>query len=121
MAARASRRYNLGGHRRISLFVDEVANVINQPLIEIPNKSTEGGIFTTCAMQALADLAQRLGSEAAARMALDNLNNLIALRSNDRLTQDFVVETVGKTAIHALCASLRSGADVHLGDFSSSY
>ena len=121
LAARAGMRYNLGGYRRISLFVDEVSNVINQPLIEILNKGAEGGIFTTCAMQTLADLAKRLGSEDAARMALGNLNNLIALRSKDRPTQDFVVETFGKTAIHTMRVGLTSGADAHLGDFSSSY
>jgi conjugal transfer pilus assembly protein TraD len=54
-------------------------------------------------------------------MALGNLNNLIALRSKDRPTQDFVVETFGKTAIHSLRVGLSSGADAHLGDFSSSY
>ena len=121
LAARAGMRYNLGGHRRIALFVDEVSNVINQPLIEILNKGAEGGIFTTCAMQTLADLAKRLGSEDAARMALGNLNNLIALRSKDRPTQDFVVETFGKTAIHTMRVGLSSGGDAHLGDFSSSY
>ena len=121
LAARAGMRYNLGGYRRISLFVDEVSNVINQPLIEILNKGAEGGIFTTCAMQTLADLAKRLGSEDAARMALGNLNNLIALRSKDRPTQDFVVETFGKTAIHSLRVGLSHGADAHLGDFSASH
>lgn len=121
LAARAGMRYNLGGYRRIALFVDEVSNVINQPLIEILNKGAEGGIYTTCAMQTLADLARRLGSEAAARMALGNLNNLIALRSKDRPTQDFVVETFGKTAVHTVRMSLGSGSDAHLGDFSSSY
>ena len=106
LAARAGMRYNLGSYRRISLFVDEVSNVINQPLIEILNKGAEGGIFTTCAMQTLADLAKRLGSEDAARMALGNLNNLIALRTKDRPTQDFVVETFGKTAIHTMRVGL---------------
>ena len=120
-AARAGMRYNLGTYRRISLFVDEVSNVINQPLIEILNKGAEGGIFATCAMQTLADLARRLGSEDAARMALGNLNNLIALRTKDRPTQDFVVETFGKTAIHTVRVGLSHGADAHLGDFSSSY
>ncbi|WP_406625184.1 conjugative transfer system coupling protein TraD [Acidovorax sp. SDU_ACID1] len=120
-AARAGMRYNLGQYRRISLFVDEVSNVINQPLIEILNKGAEGGIFATCAMQTLADLARRLGSEDAARMALGNLNNLIALRTKDRPTQDFVVETFGKTAIHTVRVGLSHGADAHLGDFSSSY
>ncbi|MFY9511927.1 MAG: conjugative transfer system coupling protein TraD [Rubrivivax sp.] len=121
LAARAGMRYNLGGYRRISLFVDEVSNVINQPLIEILNKGAEGGIYTTCAMQTLADLAKRLGSEDAARMALGNLNNLIALRTKDRPTQDFVVETFGKTAIHTLRLGLSHGGDAHLGDFSSSH
>lgn len=120
-AARAGMRYNLGSYRRIALFVDEVSNVINQPLIEILNKGAEGGIFTTCAMQTLADLAKRLGSEDAARMALGNLNNLIALRTKDRPTQDFVVETFGKTAIHTVRVGLSHGSDAHLGDFSSSY
>lgn len=120
-AARAGMRYNLGSYRRISLFVDEVSNVINQPLIEILNKGAESGIFTTCAMQTLADLAKRLGSEDAARMALGNLNNLIALRTKDRPTQDFVVETFGKTAIHTVRVGLSHGSDAYLGDFSSSY
>lgn len=121
LAARAGMRYNLGICRRISLFVDEVSNVINLPLVEILNKGAEGGIFTTCAMQTLADLARRLGSEDAARMALGNLNNLIALRTKDRPTQDFVVETFGKTAIHTVRVGLSHGADAHIGDFSSSY
>nr|WP_297383319.1 conjugative transfer system coupling protein TraD [uncultured Roseateles sp.] len=120
-AARAGMRYNLGTYKRISLFVDEASNVINLPLIEILNKGAEGGIFATLAMQTLADLAKRLGSEDAARMALGNLNNLIALRTKDRPTQDFVVETFGRTAIHTVRVGLSHGADAHLGDFSSSY
>jgi conjugal transfer pilus assembly protein TraD len=121
LSAFAGMRYNLGGDRRISVFVDEVANVINQPLIEILNKGAESGIHTTCAMQTIADLAKRLGSEAAARQALGNLNNLLALRSKDRPTQDFIVETFGKTAIHTLRVGLNHAADAHLGDFSSAY
>lgn len=121
LAARAGMRYNLGAYLRIGLFVDEVANVINQPLIEILNKGAEGGIYTTCAMQTLADLTKRLGSEAAARMALGNLNNLLALRTKDRPTQDFIVETFGRTAIHTLRHGLSHGADTHLGDFSASH
>lgn len=118
LAARAGMRYNLGSSRRISLFVDEMANVINLPLIEILNKGAEGGVTTVCAMQTLADLAKRLGSEDAARMALGNLNNLIALRSKDRPTQDFIVETFGKTGIHTMKVALNQGADTHLGDWS---
>ncbi|MBX3602434.1 MAG: conjugative transfer system coupling protein TraD [Rubrivivax sp.] len=119
LAARAGMRYNLGSSRRITLVVDEIANVINQPLIEILNKGAEGGIHSICAMQTLADLAKRLGSEDAARMALGNLNNLFALRSKDRPTQDFIVETFGKTGIHTMRVGLNQGADTHLGDWSA--
>lgn len=120
LSAFSGMRYNLGGDRRISLFVDEVTELINQPLIQLLNKGVESGINTTCAMQTLADLARRLGSEAAGQ-ALGNLNNLIAPRSKDRPTQDFIVETFGKTAIHTLRVGLNNAADAHLGDFTSAY
>ncbi|MRV70564.1 conjugative transfer system coupling protein TraD [Duganella sp. FT92W] len=118
-AARSGMRYNLNSHRRIALYVDEVSNVINIPLIEILNKGAEGGVYTTVAMQTLADLAQRLGSENAARMALGNLNNLIAFRTKDRPTQDFIVETFGRTGIHTTRVGRTTATDGHLGDFTS--
>ena len=119
LAARAGMLYNLDKYRRVALFVDEVSNVINTPLIEILNKGAEGGIYTTVALQTLADLAQRLGSENAARMALGNLNNVFAFRTKDRLTQDFIVETFGKTGIHSLKIGQTDAADSHVGDFTS--
>ena len=121
LAALAGIRYNMGEHEpRISLYVDEISDVINQPLIQILNKGAESGIYTTCSMQTLADLAERLGSEEAARKAVGNLNNLIALRSKDRPTQDFIVETFGKTPIHNIDVSIGTHADAHLPDFSGS-
>ena len=121
LAALAGIRYNLGEHEpRISLYVDEISDVINQPLIQILNKGAESGIYTTCSMQTLADLAERLGSEEAARKAVGNLNNLIALRSKDRPTQDFIVETFGKTPIHSIDVSIGTHTDAHLPDFSGS-
>ncbi len=121
LAALAGMRYNLdAAEPRISLFVDEIADVINQPLIQILNKGAESGIYTTCAMQTLADLADRLGSEEAARRAVGNLNNLIALRSKDRPTQDFIVETFGKTPIHSVEVSLGTHTHARWPDFSGS-
>ena len=114
----AGRRYNLGlsalNSRRISLFVDEVSNVINIPLIEILNKGAESGIATTCAMQTIADLAHRMGSLEAAHVVLGNLNNLIALRTKDQMTQNFVVETLGNTYIANQSLSINNRAPDHL-------
>lgn len=118
-AARAGMLYNLDQYRRVALFVDEVSNVINTPLIEILNKGSEGGIYTTVALQTFADLAQRLGSENAARMALGNLNNIFAFRTKDRLTQDFIVETFGRTGIHSMRIGHTDAIDAHVGDFTT--
>ena len=121
LAALAGIRYNLDAPEpRSSLFVDEVADVINQPLIQILNKGAESGITTTCAMQTLADLADRLGSDDAARKAVGNLNNLFALRSKDRPTQDFIVETFGKTPIHSVDVSIGTHTPARWPDFSGS-
>lgn len=114
----AGRRYNLGlfalNSKRISLFIDEVSNVINVPLIEILNKGAESGIQTTCAMQTIADLAHRMGSVEAAHVVLGNLNNLIALRTKDQMTQKFVVETLGKTYIANQTLSINNRASDNL-------
>lgn len=114
----AGRRYNLGisalNSKRISLFIDEVSNVINVPLIEILNKGAESGIQTTCAMQTIADLAHRMGSVQAAHVILGNLNNLIALRTKDQMTQNFVVESLGNTYIANQSLSINNRAPDHL-------
>lgn len=114
----AGRRYNLGlsalNSKRISLFIDEVSNVINVPLIEILNKGAESGIQTTCAMQTIADLAHRMGSVEAAHVVLGNLNNLIALRTKDQMTQKFVVDTLGKTYIANQTLSINNRASDNL-------
>jgi len=119
LAARSGMRYNLGGYRRITLAADEVSNVINQPLIEILNKGAEGGIYSIVAMQTISDLVNRLGSQDAARMALGNLNNLIAFRSKDQPTQEFICETFGKTGIHSMKVGRNTASDGHLSDFTS--
>lgn len=123
LASLAGSRYNRGSEpSRISLFVDECANVINRPLIELLNKGAESGIRTTCAMQTVSDLAARLGSQNEARMALGNFNTVIALRTKDLVTQQFVTETFGKTYIAQIDAAVSSGS--HTGgaaDFASGY
>lgn len=115
LAAFAGKRYNRGisgtNVGRVALFVDETACVINPPMIEILNKGMEAGVHVTAAMQTIADLATRLGSQDAARMALGNFNNLIALRSKDHSTQEFICETLGRTTVWETSASVSSTAE----------
>ena len=122
LASCAGERYNNTSISRntVSLFVDECANTINRSLIEILNKGAESGLRTTCAMQTVADLAARLGSTDEARMALGNFNSLVALRTKDRLTQEFVAETFGRTYIANTAATLTSASDTaHPGHFTA--
>lgn len=122
LASCAGERYNNTSISRntVSLFVDECSNTINRSLIEILNKGAESGLRTTCAMQTVADLAARLGSTDEARMALGNFNSLVALRTKDRLTQEFVAETFGRTYIANTAATLTNVSDTaHPGHFTA--
>lgn len=118
LTAYAGKRYNRGESGtsigRISLFVDETANVVNPPMIELLNKGMEAGVHVTAAMQTIADLTVALGSEARARQALGNFNNLISLRTKDRETQAFVAETFGRTVLEANSLAQGSAASSEL-------
>ena len=109
LASLAASRYNRRDKpTRINLFIDEASNAMSEALIEILNKGAEAGIRTTCAMQTVSDLTARLKSEASARMALGNFNNLIALRTKDLETARFAIETFGRTKIASMTTGLAS-------------
>jgi len=95
--------------KRIQMFVDEAAEVVNLPLIQLLNKARGAKNTLTLAAQTLPDFIARMGNEARARQILGNCNNLIALRTKDRQTQDFIVETFGQTEIQVVSKSVGSG------------
>lgn len=102
--------YNSGKkYGRISLFVDEAAEVVNIPFIQILNKGRGAGFQVVMATQTLPDIVARLGDEARARQVLGNCNNLITLRIKDGETQKFVIETFGQTFIKTVERSMSSG------------
>lgn len=104
--------YNYGDSKpkKIQLIVDEAAEVVNGPLIQILNKGRGAGYVTWLLTQTLPDFIARLGSEPKARQMLGNCNNLIALRTKDRQTQDFICETFGKTDIQVIGRSQSIGS-----------
>ena len=91
-----------------SLLADHLAQH-NLPLIQLLNKSRGAKNTLTLAAQTLPDFIARMGNEARARQILGNCNNLIALRTKDRQTQDFIVETFGQTEIQVVSKSVGSG------------
>ncbi|MCD2451929.1 MAG: conjugative transfer system coupling protein TraD [Methylicorpusculum sp.] len=96
---------------RISMFVDEAAEVVNLPFIQILNKGRGAGFQVVMATQTLPDIVARLGDEARARQVVGNCNNLITLRIKDGDTQQFVVETFGQTYIKTVQQSISSAVN----------
>lgn len=102
LAATAGQIYNYQSDshkKRITFVIDEASAALSPPFIEIANKGRGAGIEMTMATQVLADIVSRLGSEEKGRQVLGNFNNVIALRSPDIKTQEYMIERIGKTYI----------------------
>ena len=100
LVAVAGDRYNFGlNNRPVNIFVDEAAEVINEPTIQLLNKGRGAKMKLFVATQTIADFETRLGSKEKARQVLGNINNLYALRVIDKETQEFVTDNLPKTRI----------------------
>jgi conjugal transfer pilus assembly protein TraD len=113
LAAVAGDRYNysnVDSMPKVQLFIDEAAEVTNTPLIQILNKGRGAGFVVTLFAQTMHDFTNRLGSETLTRQMLGNCNNLFALRTIDRSTQEYIVETFGQTMVTSITRSHGSGS-----------
>lgn len=106
LAAVAGARYNFGvGDTPINLVVDELAEAINEPCIQLLNKG-RGALFRlVVATQTFADFAAALGSESKAHQVIGNINNKIVLRTTDPATQRMVTDALPKTRIRYITRS----------------
>lgn len=93
-------RYNYGvDNTPVNVYVDEAAEVLNDPFIQLLNKGRGAGIRLSVATQTFADFAARLGSKDKALQVLGNINNVISLRVTDTETQKFIAEKWSKTRV----------------------
>ena len=88
------------------VFVDESAEIANDQLIQILNKSRGAGINAQLVSQAFADFAARMSSQDKARQMLGNLNNKIILRTLDGGTQEYLAEGMPKTRVASIQRSV---------------
>lgn len=112
LTAVAGDHYNYGVKtlKPVNLFIDEAAEVINQPTIQLMNKGGGALFRVTVATQTFADFAARLGDENKARQVLANTNNKIALRVLDAETQQYIADGIPK--IKARTMMIRYGHSV---------
>lgn len=85
--------------RTVNIFVDEAAEVVNTPFLQILNKGRGARLKLFVATQTYADFVSKMGSKDRATQLLANLNNRICLRCVDPETQKFVTGSLPKTKI----------------------
>jgi conjugal transfer pilus assembly protein TraD len=103
----------------VVLIIDEIAEAINEQVIQVLNKGRGAGFKAFVAFQARADLEARLGNAAKMLQVVGNLNNQVVLRLEDSDTAKWFSEKVGETAIRNLVtsSSTSTGSEAHIGEF----
>ena len=106
----------------VVLIIDEIAEAINEQVIQILNKGRGAGFKAFVAFQARADLEAKLGNAAKILQVLGNLNNQIILRLEDSDTAQWFSDKVGETAIRIVNVSnsTSTGSESHAMEFNGS-
>ena len=106
----------------VVLIIDEVAEAINEQVIQVLNKGRGAGFKAFVAFQTRADVEAKLGNAAKMLQVLGNLNNQIILRLEDTDTAQWFSDKVGETAIRNLTitGSTSTGSEAHAGEFTGS-
>lgn len=101
LTAVAGDRYNFGvDNKPVNIFVDEAAEVINEPFIQLLNKGRGAKLRLFVATQTFSDFAARMGSKDKALQVLGNINNTFSLRVLDPDTQTFICDSLPKTRLN---------------------
>ena len=85
--------------RPVNIFIDEAAEIINDPFIQLLNKGRGAKYRMFVATQTISDFSARLGSEDKANQVLGNINNIISLRITDPGTQQFMADNLPPTRV----------------------
>lgn len=97
----AADRYNYegGGQGGVTIIVDELSQVANEPLINLLSQARGAKFRIIWATQTVADLAVRFGSADNAAQILGNVNTMFFLRGKDTDTKKYASEKMGTTRI----------------------
>ena len=103
-------------HHRVSIFIDEAAELAQESLVQLLNKARASKFSITLATQCVADLARRAGSAEAASQIIANCNNLISLRVNDPQSAKVIASVLPQTVIAERSSSQSRGEGLALND-----
>lgn len=81
----------------VSVFVDEAAELINEPFVQNLNKGRGAGFQLYIASQTIADFVAKMGDQSMAMQVLGNTNTTVSLRVEDPETLQFISSKFGET------------------------
>jgi conjugal transfer pilus assembly protein TraD len=112
LASVSGARYNYGvDNQPVNIFVDEAAECLNDQMIQLLNKGRGSRLHIYLATQTINDFAAKLGDENKAQQVLGNLNNLIALRTINNDTQEFITKNLPMTRVEYLMRTQGNNTD----------
>ena len=96
---------------RVHLLIDEWADVVCAPVIQLANKAGGAGLMLYLAGQTFSDLVTKMGNNPnLAKRLLGNMNNLIVGATSDRDTLDIIADKFGETVVKQVQVAMSSGA-----------
>lgn len=115
LRAYAGARYNnddaKSDQSKIHIVCDEAAELVTSGLIAIMNKGRGAGMITYLATQNFSDYVAKFGDEHMARMVVGNGNNVIALRTKDPKTHEYIASQFGEVSINQASRGVNSGTE----------
>lgn len=99
--------------RKVSIFIDEASEVVNEALVQLLNKARGADFSITIATQTFSDLAKRCGSKDAAMQLIGNCNTMYALRVKDEQTAGIITSTLPTTTFYTKNVSTGTMADTY--------
>ncbi len=107
----------------LNYWIDEASDVVNKSAISLLNKSRGSQCAITLMLQsAVNDITYRMGDQAAAEVALGNLNTKVQLRSVDVPTQEYMSAQCKETTVKTMDFSLKTQSTTGQNlDYTTSY
>ena len=106
--------------RKVSIFIDEASEVVNEALLQLLNKARGADFSITIATQTFSDLAKICGSKDAAMQLIGNCNTMYSLRVKDEETASVITSSLPNTTFYTKNISTGTMSDTYKENYKDS-
>lgn len=106
--------------RKVSIFIDEASEVVNEALLQLLNKARGADFSITIATQTFSDLAKRCGSKDAAMQLIGNCNTMYSLKVKDEETASVITSSLPNTTFYTKNISTGTMSDTYKENYKDS-